>query len=370
MKVNFHYYKSEAALLGKDDKDLQGVVSFVGGPTRPAIYLGKTKYTLSDQDIKNIVNGVLPADLADQLAQIVTNKNDITSIKTQLTDYAKKTDLDNLTTKKEFKEFEKNTTNKLDYCSRIAGDYERNSPALMASAFKVDKVKLSGTNLVLGQTNANGKRLDDISVSLSSLIANAATKEDLKSINLFEVVKSLPATGVSNKIYLVADKTSTDTQNKYIEYAWINSKWEKVGEVTTKVDLSEYAKKSDLTNLATKDDLTSLATKSDLTSKADASNVYTKDQVDQKIADVQTGGSVDLSNYVTKTQLKAYATKAEVVDVKNIANGADTKATNAVSTANAAKNQANTNAGEITSIKSQLAGMQSASLEWGGNGFA
>lgn len=228
MKVNFHYYNSETEFLKLKDENVKGVVSFVGTP-RPAIYLGKTKYTLGDQDIASIIGGKVPADLVAQLAQIGINKNDITSIKTQLADCAKKSDLTNLATKSE------------------------------------------------------------------------------------------------------------------------------VGSKADKSELTEYAKKSELTGLATKNDLTSLATKSDLTSKADASNVYTKDQIDQKIADVQTGGSVDLSNYVTKTQLRAYATKAEVVDVKNIANGADTKATNAVSTANAAKNQANTNASDIVAIKSQLA---------------
>lgn len=70
-------------------------------------------------------------------------------------------------------------------------------------------------------------------------------------LSLYKVVTSLPQEDIDqNKIYLVA---STDTVpdgelNTYIEYMYVNGKWEKVGEYRTAVDLTSYAKKADLDN--------------------------------------------------------------------------------------------------------------------------
>ena len=46
------------------------------------------------------------------------------------------------------------------------------------------------------------------------------------------------------KIYCIRDTSSTAQDNNYIEYAYINNKWEKVGEFQAKPDLSGYAKLS------------------------------------------------------------------------------------------------------------------------------
>ena len=53
----------------------------------------------------------------------------------------------------------------------------------------------------------------------------------------YEVVTTLPTTGVKGKIYLVTNGSST-TQNIYDEYIWIGDKYEKIG--TTQIDLSNY----------------------------------------------------------------------------------------------------------------------------------
>ncbi len=58
----------------------------------------------------------------------------------------------------------------------------------------------------------------------------------------FVVVGTLPATGESGKIYLVAN-SGTGT-NRYDEYIWVEARWEKIG--TTEIDLSGYAKKQDI----------------------------------------------------------------------------------------------------------------------------
>lgn len=59
------------------------------------------------------------------------------------------------------------------------------------------------------------------------------------------VVDKLPNTDIkANKIYLVKNIDSTEDQNVYTEYVYVNWKWEKLGEFKPEVDLSGYAEKS------------------------------------------------------------------------------------------------------------------------------
>lgn len=56
------------------------------------------------------------------------------------------------------------------------------------------------------------------------------------------VVDQLPTTGIkTNKIYLVR-KNETGEDNAYVEYVYINESWEKLGEYTPSVDLSNCVK--------------------------------------------------------------------------------------------------------------------------------
>lgn len=58
----------------------------------------------------------------------------------------------------------------------------------------------------------------------------------------FQVVKSLPTTGVKGTFYLI--KNSGSGQNVYDEYLWINGKFEKLG--SREIDLSGYMKSADM----------------------------------------------------------------------------------------------------------------------------
>lgn len=61
--------------------------------------------------------------------------------------------------------------------------------------------------------------------------------------NLFVIVDQLPEEDIKDgKIYCIKDTSSTDKQNVYIEYAYLNGKWEKIGEFKAEPDLSGYAK--------------------------------------------------------------------------------------------------------------------------------
>ena len=63
------------------------------------------------------------------------------------------------------------------------------------------------------------------------------------STDLFIVVSELPTEDIKEgKIYCIRDTSSTAQDNGYIEYAYINNKWEKVGEFQAEPDLSKYAK--------------------------------------------------------------------------------------------------------------------------------
>ena len=61
--------------------------------------------------------------------------------------------------------------------------------------------------------------------------------------DLFVVVSELPTEDIKEgKIYCIRDTSSTAQDNNYIEYAYINNKWEKVGEFKSEPNLSGYAK--------------------------------------------------------------------------------------------------------------------------------
>lgn len=69
--------------------------------------------------------------------------------------------------------------------------------------------------------------------------------DQLANINtdLFIVVSELPTEDIKeSKIYCIKDTSSTAQDNGYIEYAYINNKWEKVGQFQAKPDLRSYAK--------------------------------------------------------------------------------------------------------------------------------
>ena len=71
-----------------------------------------------------------------------------------------------------------------------------------------------------------------------------AALADITGID-FQVVQSLPATGVKGTIYLVSN-SGTGT-NVYDEYIYVNNSWEKIG--STSVDLSNYMQFSDMVAL-------------------------------------------------------------------------------------------------------------------------
>ena len=74
-------------------------------------------------------------------------------------------------------------------------------------------------------------------------------------MTVFTVVESLPTSDIENKVYLVKSSLTSD-KNNYTEYIYTGdrngvydaAKWEKLGEVAAKTDLSEYYKKTEVYN--------------------------------------------------------------------------------------------------------------------------
>ena len=63
------------------------------------------------------------------------------------------------------------------------------------------------------------------------------------STDLFVVVSELPTEDIKEgKIYCIKDTSSTSQDNGYIEYAYINNKWEKIGQFQAEPDLTGYAR--------------------------------------------------------------------------------------------------------------------------------
>lgn len=74
-------------------------------------------------------------------------------------------------------------------------------------------------------------------------------------LELYEVASSLPTENIkTNKIYLIKAAEEGE-QNVYIEYGYINNKWEKLGELHTTINLDDYVTKEELENELYEEDI-------------------------------------------------------------------------------------------------------------------
>lgn len=96
------------------------------------------------------------------------------------------------------------------------------------------KIESSGNNVELGSITDNfydkGK-IDEIVSGINETIENS-------KIDLFEVVTELPGSGENNKVYLVPN--NIEGNNSFTEYIYIESNWEKIGEVQSTIEFDNY----------------------------------------------------------------------------------------------------------------------------------
>ena len=121
-----------------------------------------------------------------------------------------------------------------------------------------DVETLSGT--VEENERVTAAALNDINTRLNTVSGNIETNYYTKTqvdnaissidTSLFRVVTTLPDSDIDeDKIYLIQSETS-GANNVYIEYAYVNNDWEKLGEYKSDIDLSAYALKVDLDALS------------------------------------------------------------------------------------------------------------------------
>lgn len=116
-----------------------------------------------------------------------------------------------------------------------------------------------------------------------------------------KAVDALPETGEDNIIYLVKNDESTETQNVYDEYLWINGAFEKL-KSTDKIDLSDYYTKSQADTLLaakqdklTYDDVPTQGSNNAVTS----GTVYTALAAKANAADINSIGNADIDKLFT-----------------------------------------------------------------------
>ena len=112
----------------------------------------------------------------------------------------------------------------------------------------IESVKVNNVALVPDVNKAVNVIVPTMVVDLSDADDFATKQYVLQQISgitgvSFEIVQTLPQTGVVGTIYLLANGGSAP--NIYDEYIWVNNTFEKIG--TTDIDLSGYVQDSDIT---------------------------------------------------------------------------------------------------------------------------
>lgn len=108
------------------------------------------------------------------------------------------------------------------------------------------------TKLEAAPTTANVKEQIEAYGYQTSVEVQEAIKSAIGKITeiKFQIVTSLPTTGVNGVIYFVAN-THGDSGDNYDEYIWLEQEhaYEKIG--NKRIDLSGYMKKTDVTEIGT-----------------------------------------------------------------------------------------------------------------------
>lgn len=167
---------------------------------------------------------------------------------------------------------------------------------------KEDKIKLDSlSNYTLPPATTSS--LGGIKVGSGLTVAADGTLSSSVNLDLYQIVPSLdlvthPST---NKIYLVQDNDAPlDSGNIYSEYIYVKDAFEKIGEYTASVDLSDHYNKGEINNK-----LAAYATKASV------------DEVNAKFNDYLTKTDAT-STYATKTDLNS--TELRVNEIEDFTN--------------------------------------------------
>lgn len=166
---------------------------------------------------------------------------------------------------------------------------------------------------------------------------------------LYEIVQSLDdvVDPRPNIIYLVPQEQSGGT-NQFIEYIWVNDKWEELGPLPEEIDLSDYYKKEEVDAL-----LAGKANKSYVDDALSAATVTVSKASGERFLDVQTGanasGGVD---YILSTNDVASDSSLQAVsaNLQTVSATADS----ALTLAGSAKTMAESNSARINELSGKV----------------
>ena len=181
-----------------------------------------------------------------------------------------------------------------------------------------DQGYLTNTNLSDYVTNGElqpvSDKVDDISTKVADISTKIIKKGSLGTINgksiengnniiidlsLFKAVDQLPVSDIdTNKIYLLPNPAGADN-NTYIEYMYINGRWEVVGEYKAKLSLDGYYTKEQ--------------TDEKFLTKTEAGNLA--DYVKNGELDTKVGEAGYVKAEALTTTLTAYAKKTDIPSV-------------------------------------------------------
>lgn len=167
---------------------------------------------------------------------------------------------------------------------------------------------ISGTNIktinngsILGSGNLSLVTAEQIQNYYTKQQTDAAISNAISTLDIVEVVQTLPASGVQGKVYLVP-KSTGDGNDVYSEYLWTGTDWEFIKTSVIDIDLSEYYKSSQVDNLFYKKTavdtlLSNLHTT--ITGENTSSELALKQELEEDIQDV-----ADMfDNYYDKTSV-------------------------------------------------------------------
>ena len=181
-----------------------------------------------------------------------------------------------------------------------------------------DQGYLSNANLSDYITNEQlqpvSDKIDDVSAKVEDISTKIIKKGTLGTINgksiengnnvtidltLFKVVDQLPVSDIDvNKIYLLPNPAGADN-NTYIEYMYINGRWEVVGEYKAELSLDDYYTKEQ--------------TDEKFLTKAEAGNLA--DYVKNGELDTKVGEAGYVKTEALTTTLTSYAKKTDIPSV-------------------------------------------------------
>lgn len=143
----------------------------------------------------------------------------------------------------------KTAKNNLDGSIKTAEAKNSELTATTSAAEKADtdaKATIETLKALLSKSDVTEKGLKEIieSGDLGKYVTEIKLKEELAKIELKRVkVDTLPQTGEAKTLYFVKDPKGKNSNN-YLEYLWIDGKFELIG--STQVDLTGYVKTPDL----------------------------------------------------------------------------------------------------------------------------